>query len=230
MVSRSCPFCTSSPRRAFTSTTRPEERAFTVWERLTSAATVPLARIWSDSCRATACARGNRSGLVTLTILRSGTDSTVAAGAGDGLACAGSREQPERGADKIATARVPRKVTLGGVLELGMLLSQVTDKQRSRLGLSPLLAHTRVAVRPVVDRPYQDGQDAHTNEQLGDVKPTHGTTLHPNHTPERTGGVYLLDCWQWTGTSAGLKHIHHFGFNFGLTAQVLGRYVEVGWI
>src|ERR1039457_6758497 len=105
-------------------------------------------------------------------MLRSGTDSTVVAGAGDGLACAGSREQPERTADTIATPRDPRRVTLGGVLELGMLLSQVTDKQRSRLGLSPLLARTRVAVRPIVDRPYQDGQNAHTNEQLGDVKPT----------------------------------------------------------
>jgi hypothetical protein len=85
-------------------------------------------------------------------------------------------------------------------------------------------------VRPIVGRPYQDSQDAHTNEQLGDIKANHRATLHPNHTPERTGGVYLLDCLQWTGTSAGLKHIHHFGFNFGLTAQVLGRYVEVGWI
>src|ERR1019366_656130 len=188
MVSRSCPFCTSSPRRAFTSTTRPEERAFTVWERLTSAATVPLARIWSDSCRATACARGNRSGFVTVTMLRSGTDSTVAVGAGEGLACAGPREQPEKAADRIATARVPRKVTLGGVLELGMLLSQVTDKQRSRLGLSPLLAHTLVAVRPVVGRPYQDGQDAHTNEQLGDVKPTHGTALRPDYSSGEHAG------------------------------------------
>src|ERR1035437_9499041 len=125
-------------------------------------------------------------------MLRSGTDSTVAGGAGDGLACAGSREQPERTTDRIATARVPRKVTLGGVLELGMLLSQVTDKQRSRLGLSPLLAHTLVAVRPVVGRPYQDGQDAHTNEQLGDVKPTHGLVSAPIITQGSTDGACQL--------------------------------------
>src|ERR1035438_7517051 len=125
-------------------------------------------------------------------MLRSGTDSTVAVGAGEGLACAGPREQPEKAADRIATARVPRTVTLGGVLELGMLLSQVTDKQRSRLGLSPLLARARVAVRPVVGRPYQDGQDAHAYEQLGDVKPTHGTTLRPDYSSGEQGGRLSL--------------------------------------
>ena len=91
----------------------------------------------------------------------------------------------------------------------------------------PLLADTHVAVRPIVDRPYQDGQDAHSDEQLGNVKPNHRATLRPNHTPERMGAFIS---WTACGTSAELKHFHRFGFNFGLTAQVLGRYVEIGWI
>ena len=66
--------------------------------------------------------------MVTVTMLRSGTDSTVAAGAGAGLACAGSREQSERATDRIATMRAARGVALGSVLELGMLLSQVGKK------------------------------------------------------------------------------------------------------
>src|ERR1019366_7016548 len=53
-------------------------------------------------------------------------------------------------------------------------------------------AHTRVAVHPIVGRPYQDGQDAHTNEHLGDVKPTHELLSAPIITQGCTDGACQL--------------------------------------
>jgi hypothetical protein len=47
----------------------------------------------------------------------------------------------------------------------------------------------------------------------------------------REAGGYLYGLLAGTGRSAALEHIHHFGFfDFGLTPQVLERYLELGWM